>query len=115
MEMETIPPAERTALITAPTAVSEETGAVPSQAGLQELPLARMKASSKAFCPDADMTVVRFGALLSSGITYGAEPYQLLVSVAACAGAMATATAAATKPAPPAAASPSNWGLRTSS
>jgi hypothetical protein len=73
--------------MTAPTAVSEETGAVPSQVGVQPPPLgARMKASSKAFCPVASMTAPRSGGVLSSGMTYGADPYQLPVRVAAAAG-----------------------------
>ena len=46
--------------------VSEETGSVPSQAGAQELPLARMKAMSNAFWPVADMTDPRSGAAESS-------------------------------------------------
>src|SRR5262245_45188787 len=84
--MVTSPPCARTALMTLATAVSEETAAVPSQVGVQPPPLgARMKANSKAFWPVAAMTVVRLGGLLSSGMTYGAEPYQLLPSVAASA------------------------------
>ena len=52
--------------MTAATWVSAETGAVPSQAGAQELPLARMKAMSNAFCPVADITWPRSGASESS-------------------------------------------------
>src|SRR5689334_9406303 len=116
MEMETSPPALRMVLMTPATAVSEETGAVPSQAGLQPLPPARMKASSKAFCPVAAITVARLGGLLSSGITYGAEPYQLLVSVAACAsGVTAKAMVAAATVVPAATAAPMSVDLCTSS
>ncbi len=50
-----------------------------------------MNASSNAFWPVAAITVGRSGGLLSSGMTYGADPYQLLVSVAACAGLPANA------------------------
>src|SRR6266700_3289024 len=41
--------------MTPDTWVSEETGSVPSQEGAHELPLARMNAMSKAFCPVAEL------------------------------------------------------------
>ena len=69
METETSPPAARILLIVAATAVSEETGVVPPQVGVQPPPLgARMKASWKALRPVAFITSTGFGGLLSSGI-----------------------------------------------
>jgi hypothetical protein len=41
-----------------------------------------MNASWNAFCPVAFMTVMASGGLLSKGIRYGAEAYQLLLSAA---------------------------------
>ena len=52
--------------MTLATSVSEETGSVPSQAAAHELPLARMKAMSNAFCPVAAMTEPRSGPFESS-------------------------------------------------
>jgi hypothetical protein len=56
-------------VMTAATAVSEETAPLPSQVGVQPPPPgARMKASWKAFWPVAAMTVPMSGGLLSSGM-----------------------------------------------
>src|SRR5436190_21430404 len=68
-------------LITDGIVVSEPIGLVPPQVAEQPPPLgARMNASWKAFWPVASITVETFGGELSSGIRYGAEAYQLLLS-----------------------------------
>src|SRR3954451_20761454 len=83
METLTSPPLARIRLIIAAGSVSDETARVPSQVGVQPPPLgARMNASWNAFCPVAFMTSTGSGGLLSNGIRYGAEAYQLLVSMA---------------------------------
>src|SRR5581483_2462311 len=68
------------ALMIGPACVSLETSSRPlsvSQAGVQPLS-ATMKARVKALAPLADMTLVRSGGLLASGITYGAALYQFV-------------------------------------
>src|SRR5581483_2760995 len=79
METETSPPLPRISLIRLPTEVSPETLSVPFQDGVQP-PESRMKASSKAFCPVASMTVPGSGVAVSLTKRYGAEAYQLLDS-----------------------------------
>src|SRR5438105_4594075 len=81
VETETSPPAARIDLMTAATFVSDETGPVPSQVGVQP-PLvgARMNANWNAFWPVADITAFTSGGSLSSGIRYGADAYQALPS-----------------------------------
>src|SRR5882762_4443226 len=102
METETSPPLARIVLTSAPAAVSEEIGEVPPQDGVQ-LPESRMKASWNAFWPVASMTAATSGGLLSSGMTYGAEAYQLFPSAAVAgwpvtASAVRASTAAAAEP-----------------
>src|SRR6478609_5276472 len=63
--------------MTAGIVVSVSIEDVPPQDGLQVLPWARMKASWNAFWPVASITAAASGGLLSSGIRYGAEAYQL--------------------------------------
>jgi hypothetical protein len=82
---------ERTVLIVAAT-VASLSDAFPSQVGVQPEP-ARMNASMNDFWPVAAITGPRSGGALSSGITYGAAPYQLLGSVAACAEPVTARTA----------------------
>src|SRR5512142_175023 len=83
MATETSPPAARTRSMTAFTAVSVATGALPSQAGAQAPPWARMNASMNDRWPVADITAPRSGGSLASGMTYGAAAYQLDASAAA--------------------------------
>src|SRR5690349_5217867 len=79
METETSPPLARMVLMTDCTAVSEETAAVPPQVGEQPPPLgARTKASWKALRPVSSMMAAGSGGSLSSGMRYGAAPYQRL-------------------------------------
>src|SRR4029453_9563812 len=86
METLTSPPLARIRLIRLAASASDETDRVPSQVGAHPPPLgARMKASWNAFWPAAFMTLSGWGGLLSKGIRYGAEAYQLLVRVAASA------------------------------
>jgi hypothetical protein len=86
IETLTSPPLARIRLIIAAASVSPETARVPSQVGLHPPPFgARMNASWNAFCPVAFMTSTGSGGLLSNGIRYGADAYQLLVRVAASA------------------------------
>src|SRR6266540_3323288 len=96
MDTDTSPPLARIRPITAATAVSAETAAVPSQVGEQPPPLgARMKASWNAFCPLAFMTVTGSGGSLSSGIRYGAAAYQFEPRAPAAGVGPARVTAAA--------------------
>src|SRR5438270_4322119 len=102
METLTSPPAPRMLPIIAAAVVSEETLVVPSQVGVHPPALgARMNASWNAFCPVAFMTATGSGGLLSNGIRYGAEGYQLLLRAALAGRAltMPTATAASATPA----------------
>src|SRR6185312_3739767 len=87
-------------LMTAGIVVSELIGLVPPQVAEQPPPLgARMNASWKAFCPVASMTVEMFGGELSSGIRYGAEAYQVLLSAAALGAAWPVVASAMVVPA----------------
>src|SRR5579859_3199066 len=93
-ETDTSPPAPRTVLMSEATAPSEPNGVVPSHVGLHPPPLgARMNASSNAFCPVAAITWLRSGGLLSRGMTYGAEPYQLVPNAANAGPPVPTANA----------------------
>src|SRR6185436_3208102 len=95
METLTSPPAARIRLMRAAASVSLDTARVPSQVGEQPPPLgARMNANWNAFWPVAFITVTGSGGLLSKGIRYGAEAYQLLVSAALAGGAEMTIVAA---------------------
>src|SRR4051812_23693366 len=90
----TSPPLARIRLIRVAASESDETARVPSQVGEQPPPLgARMNASWNAFRPVAFMTSTGSGGLLSKGIRYGAEAYQLVVRVAASACSATTALA----------------------
>ncbi|KIQ66300.1 hypothetical protein TR51_01220 [Kitasatospora griseola] len=86
--------------MTAGMEVSEVIGEVAPQAGVQLLPWARTNASWKAFCPVASIIAAASGGLLSSGIRYDAEAYQLEPSPSvAAAFAGPDAVTAATPPA----------------
>src|SRR3954467_12399996 len=75
----TSPPLARIRLIRVAASESDETARVPSQGGEQPPPSgARMNASWNAFWPVAFITSTGSGGLLSNGIRYGAEAYQLL-------------------------------------
>src|SRR5438105_5363587 len=96
METLTSPPAPRMLLIIAVAVVSDETLVVPSHVGVHPPPFgARMNASWNAFCPVAFMTATGSGGLLSNGMRYGADAYQLLLSAALAGQAFTTPTAAA--------------------
>ncbi len=69
MEAETSPPLARIADIAPATAVSEPTGLVPPQVGVQPPPFgARTKASWNALRPVASITAPASGGSLSSGM-----------------------------------------------
>src|SRR5262245_51110717 len=94
METLTSPPWARIRPIRSAASVSDDTGRVPSQVGLQPPP-ERMNANWNAFWPVASMTVIGSGGALSNGIRYGAEAYQLSVSAALALWALTNPTSVA--------------------